>query len=114
MVALQLVAVNFFGQRLESAVNISDRSDGLRSGTCIRAHTTACDCMCVCIHAHTVVCAYVRMRPHSAASDCMCRWMCGLPCRQACSTSTSTTWRLTTRRSRRLTAATGRTSRCTT
>ena len=32
MVALQLVAVNFFGQRLESAVNISDRSDGLRSG----------------------------------------------------------------------------------
>ena len=41
MVALQLVAVNFFGQRLESAVNISDRSDGLRSGTCIRANTTA-------------------------------------------------------------------------
>ena len=32
MVAMQLVAVNFFGKRLESAVNISDRSDGLRSG----------------------------------------------------------------------------------
>ena len=32
MVALQLVAMHFFGQRLESAVNISDRSDGLRSG----------------------------------------------------------------------------------
>ena len=32
MVALQLVAVHFFGKRLQSAVNISDCSAGLMAG----------------------------------------------------------------------------------
>ena len=67
MVALQLVAVNFFGQRLESAVNISDRSDGLRSGTCIRAHTTAFACMCVHTRAYGSVC----IRANATAFCCI-------------------------------------------